>query len=279
MAGGSVRERLRAAGEGFLLAEIDARATPGIRSRKKAEARLDAERKRLAELQERLYAEDRRSLLLVLQGLDASGKDGTIEHVIGAVNPQGCRIVGFKPPTPEEKRHHFLWRIKRALPGRRLLGIFNRSHYEDVLVARVKRLATAKEIESRYGEINRFEERLVGDQTTVVKVCLWISPEEQRRRLLSRLEDPTKMWKFNPADLDDRDRWAEYVQAYQDAITRCSTDAAPWYVVPADRKWYRNWAVTRLLIETLEEMDPQYPQPELDLPALRSRLDGEGSGG
>jgi len=269
----SMRDRLRVdPGTEVVLADIDPRSTPGVGSRKKAERQMADRQARLAELQEPLYAERSRSLLVVLQGTDTSGKDGTIKHVIGGMNPQGCRILGFKAPTKEELRHHFLWRIKRQLPDPGLVGIFNRSHYEDVLVVKVHGLVTEETVDRRYGEINRFEQKVVDGGTTVVKVCLLISKEEQRERLLARLEDPTKRWKFNPADLDDRDRWDEFQAAYQTALNRCSTEAAPWYVIPADRKWYRNWAVAEILVETLEEMDPQYPQPDLDIDALRARL-------
>jgi PPK2 family polyphosphate:nucleotide phosphotransferase len=266
----SLGDRLRVRGR-VALGDIDTRATPGT-DRRKAQRELEADRKHLAELQARLFAEGSSALLLILQGLDASGKDGTIKHVIGAVNPLGCRITSFRPPTDEEAGRHFLWRIRRVLPRPGEMGIFNRSHYEDVLVPRVHGAITRSEWESRYQEINSFEAELAGRGTTVVKVFLLISREEQRERLLQRLDDPTKRWKFDPGDLDERARWDEYLAAYEDAFAHCSSDPAPWYVLPADRKWYRNWAVARLLVETLDEMEPHYPQPELDLEALRARL-------
>jgi PPK2 family polyphosphate:nucleotide phosphotransferase len=267
-----MRERLRVDPRGVLLAEVDPGSSPGAKGRGKAEARTAARQQVLRGLQERLFAERSRSLLVVLQGLDTSGKDGTIKHAFGAVNPQGTIVAAFKAPTEQERRHHFLWRIRKRLPEPGWITIFNRSHYEDVVVVKVHELAPPDVIERRYGEINRFEGKLAEGGTTVVKVFLHISAEEQRRRLLARLEDPTKRWKFNPADLDDRDRWAEFQAAYEIALRRCTTDEAPWYVVPADRKWYRNFAVTELLVETLEGVDPHYPQPDLDLPALRARL-------
>ncbi len=250
---------------------MDPRATPGT-GRPRAQRQLEADRGRLAELQARLFAEGTRSLLLILQGLDASGKDGTIKHVIGAVNPLGCRVTSFQKPTAEETAHHYLWRIRRVLPRPGEMGIFNRSHYEDVLVPRVHGTIRPHEWEARYEEINAFEAELAVRSTTVMKVFLLISREEQRERLLERLDDPTKRWKFDPGDLDERARWDEYAAAYKDIFAHCSSPSAPWYVIPADRKWYRNWAVARLLIETLEEMDPRYPQPELDLESFRARL-------
>jgi PPK2 family polyphosphate:nucleotide phosphotransferase len=269
-----MRERLRVDPEGPVLAEVDPGSTPGARGRAKAEARTAKRQRTLAGLQERLFAERTRALLVVLQGMDTSGKDGAIEHAFGALNPQGTTVTAFKAPTEEERRHHFLWRIRRRLPEPGHVAIFNRSHYEDVVVVKVHELAPPDAIERRYGEIERFERELAEGGTTVVKVFLHISAEEQRRRLLARLEDETKRWKFNPGDLDDRDRWAEFQAAYEIALRRCSATEAPWYVVPADHKWYRNFAVTELLAETLGDMDPRYPQPDLDLPALRARLGG-----
>ena len=233
---------------------------------------MKADQEKLRQLQERLYAEGKRSLLLVLQGMDTSGKDGTIIHVIGAVDPQGVKITGFKAPTAEERRHDYLWRIRNALPAVREIGIFNRSHYEDVLIVRVKNLVPESVWSKRYNEINRFEREVITSGTTIVKVCLHISFDEQRERLLARLLDPTKRWKFKPSDLEERGRWSDYQVAYDAALFRCSTPNAPWYVVPANKKWYRNWAITRILIETLEEMDPRYPEPDLDIPALTERL-------
>ncbi|MEU1078393.1 MULTISPECIES: PPK2 family polyphosphate kinase [unclassified Streptomyces] len=230
----------------------------------------------LAGLQERLYAAstagDRRRVLLVLQGMDTSGKGGTVKHVIGMLNPSGCRIRAFKVPTPEELNHPFLWRIMRALPQPGEIGIFDRSHYEDVLIARVHELVPHRRLGRRYGQINRFEQSLVEDGVSLVKVFLHISPEQQRRRLLERLDNPDKHWKFNPGDLDERALWPAYRKAYEIALERCSTDEAPWYVVPADRKWYRNWAVGRLLLEQLRALDPRYPKGDFDVEECRARL-------
>jgi PPK2 family polyphosphate:nucleotide phosphotransferase len=223
-------------------------------------------------LQDKLYAEHKKALLLVLQGMDTSGKDGTITHVIGNLNPQAVQITPFKQPTPEEKRHGFLWRIRRRLPGPGDVGIFNRSHYEDVLIVRVHGLAPLKVIERRYELINRFERQVTDQRIKIVKICLHISYEEQRKRLVERLNDPDKQWKFSVHDIDERAYWDDYQSAYSIAITRCSTRWAPWYVVPANDKNYRNWAVSRILIETLKEMDPQYPHPRLDGPRLLKRL-------
>lgn len=266
------------------LAAIDPRSTPGlprgkaVRRDPKAWARgqitpLGAE---LASLQEQLFANgkhgDRRRVLLVLQAMDCGGKDGTTKHVARTMNPQGLHIVAFGPPTPEELRHPFLWRIRRALPAPGYVGIFNRSHYEDVLIVRVHDLVPRRTWARRYGQINRFEEGLVAAGVTVVKVMLQISYGEQRRRLASRLTDPTKHWKYDPGDLDERRRWPEYQAAYSDALRRCGTERAPWHVVPADRKWYRNWAVAHLLRESLAALDLRYPEPDFDVAAERRRI-------
>ena len=256
----------------FRVAEVDPASTPGLKKQHKAKPDLDLHRAKLFELQERLFAEHKRSLLVVLQAMDTGGKDGTVTHVIGQMNPQSVLISSFKAPTPEERRHNFLWRIRKRLPGQGYVGIFNRSHYEDVLVARVHNLVPPDAIERRYGQINNFERDLVRSGTRVVKFMLHISYEEQRKRLIDRLKNPDKHWKFNEKDIDERAYWDDYMSAYSIAITRCSTRWAPWYVVPADDKDYRNWAVASVLIETLEEMDPRYPQPKLDIPRLIKRL-------
>ncbi|MFJ3668888.1 polyphosphate kinase 2 family protein [Streptomyces sp. NPDC090106] len=271
-------ERLRVPpGEPVDLSARDPRATPGgPKDKKAAPADLAAMGGRLGELQERLWAAgtagDRRRVLLVLQGMDTSGKGGTVKHVIGLFNPSGCRIKAFKAPTPEERRHPFLWRIRQALPRAGELGIFDRSHYEDVLIARVRELAPATEIGRRYNKINNFEQALADDGVTLVKCFLHISFDEQRDRLLERLDRPDKHWKFNPGDIDERALWPAYQHAYELALERCSTPQAPWYVVPADRKWYRNWAVSRLLLEHLEALDPQYPKADFDVAECRARL-------
>jgi len=256
----------------FRMADVDADSTPGLKTRKRVSRDMKKHKSKLFNLQERLFAEHKRSLLIVLQGMDTSGKDGTITHVIGGMNPQGVLITGFKQPTPEDRRHGFLWRIRKRLPEDGQIGIFNRSHYEDVIIARVHDLAKPAIIERRYGAINRFEKELVRGGTKVVKICLHISYEEQRRRLLDRLHDPDKNWKFKATDIDERAFWDDYMSAYSIAITRCSTPWAPWFVVPANDKDYRNWAISRLLIEALDEMNPQYPHPKLDIPRLIKRL-------
>ena len=239
---------------------------------KKAQRDIDKRQGDLFGLHERLYAERKRSLLVVLQGMDTSGKDGTVTHVVGNFNPQGVLITPFKQPTPEERRHGFLWRIRKRLPVPGQIGIFNRSHYEDVLIARVHNLAKESVIDRRYGQINAFEKQLVRGGTTVVKLCLHISYAEQRKRLMDRLRDPDKHWKFSEHDIDERAYWDDYMSAYGLAVTRCSTQWAPWYIIPADDKVYRNWAVTKILLETLKQMDPQYPRPKLDIPRLMKRL-------
>ena len=257
----------------FRMASVDPDSTPGLKgSKKKAQRDIKDGESVLFELHERLYAERKRSLLVVLQGMDTAGKDGTVTHVMRNFNPQGVLISSFKAPTPEEKRHGFLWRIRRRLPTPGYIGIFNRSHYEDVLIARVHNLAPPAVIERRYGEINKFEAELVRTGTTVVKFCLHISYAEQRRRLMERLADPDKHWKFSEHDIDERGFWDDYQSAYGLAITRCSTADAPWYVIPADDKLYRNWAITKILVETLERIDPEYPRPKLDIPRLMKRL-------
>jgi PPK2 family polyphosphate:nucleotide phosphotransferase len=255
------------------MADVDPDSTPGLRGgHKKAERDISRHQDDLFQLHERLYAEHKRSLLVVLQGMDTSGKDGTVTHVVRNFNPQGVLITAFKQPTPEEKRHGFLWRIRKRLPVPGYIGIFNRSHYEDVLIARVHDLAKPAVIARRYRQINDFEKQLVRGGTTVVKLCLHISYGEQRKRLMDRLRNPDKHWKFSEPDIDERGFWDDYMSAYGLAVTRCSTQWAPWYLVPANDKVYRNWAVTKILLETLRQMDPQYPRPKLDIPRLMKRL-------
>ena len=270
----SIRQLLRAQpGAGpFRLADVDPDSTPGLKRPKRLAKDLARDHIKLFELQERLFAEGKRSLLIVLQAMDTGGKDGTITHVIGNLNPQGVQITDFKAPSPEERRHSFLWRIRRALPVPGDVGIFNRSQYEDVLIARVHNLAKPAVIERRYGQINAFEKELVRKGTKVVKLYLDISYDEQRKRLLERLSDPDKNWKFKENDINERGFWDDYQSAYSIAITNCSTKWAPWYVIPANNKDYRNWAVSKILLETLSEMDPQYPHPKLDIPRLIRRL-------
>jgi PPK2 family polyphosphate:nucleotide phosphotransferase len=261
------------------LAAVDTRGTPGFTGSGKADAQAatDQLREELSDLQERLYAEGRaggrRSLLLVLQGMDTSGKGGVVKHVVGLVNPMGVRYHSFGRPTVEELEHHFLWRVKTRLPAPGIIGVFDRSHYEDVLVVRVHALVPEEVWSTRYGVINRFEAELAGG-TRIVKCFLHISAEEQRKRLLARLGDPTKHWKYEPGDVTERQHWADYQQAYGDALDRCNTEAAPWYVIPADRKWYRDWAISHLLAEQLRAMALTWPaSTDWDVETERARLD------
>lgn len=259
-------------GAPLILSELDPRETPGIEDGERARAEVPDTVAELAELQERLWVEGTRSLLVVLQGMDTSGKGGTVEHVFQGLNPAGIDVTTFKQPTDEELRHHFLWRIRRRLPEPGRIMVFDRSHYEDVLVVRVEELVPDGVWSRRYREIRRFEERIAERGTTVLKFFLAISYEEQRERLLDRLDEPLKRWKFREADLDARAKWPEYLAAYEDAIRACTTEIAPWYAIPADHKWYRNWAVSRIVLETLREMDPRIPIPDLDVEDLKRRL-------
>ena len=260
------------------LTAIATDATPDFDGDKAAgKEALSALGDELADLQERLFAEGRsgshRRLLLVLQGMDTSGKGGVMRHTVGLIDPQGVRIHSFKAPTEEEKQHHFLWRVKRKLPDAGYVGVFDRSHYEDVLVVKVHGWVDPRTVESRYDQINEFEQELVADGTVVLKCMLHISPETQKERLLARLEDPTKYWKFNPGDIDERRHWGDYRAAYETMLERTNTEIAPWYVVPSDRKWYRDWAVAHLLHEALSDLAPQWPvRPELDLDGMRAAL-------
>ncbi len=262
---------------GFELADVDPGSTPGFDGDKKdAEKVMGGLQARLGDLQERLFAESRggggRSLLLVIQGMDTSGKGGIMRHVVGAVDPQGVDITAFKAPSPEEQEHPFLWRVRRALPGEGMIGVFDRSHYEDVLIVRVHDLVPRATWSRRYSQINGFEEKLVESGTTVVKVMMHLSSDEQKARLTERLARPDKYWKYNPGDVDERAYWADYMEAYQAALEKCSTAVAPWHVVPADHKWYARLAVTNLLLEHLEEMDPRWPAADFDVEDERARL-------
>ncbi len=243
------------------LKDYDPNDTGSYRDKDDALDDLEKDRLKLIDLQEQLYAEKKRSLLLVLQGIDTSGKDGTIRHVMSGVNPQGVQVTSFDVPSADELAHDYLWRVHRAAPARGRIGIFNRSHYEDVLVVRVHELVPRKVWQARYQQINDFERMLAENDTTVLKCFLYIDKDEQKQRLQERLDDPQKNWKFQKGDLADRKLWNEYMQAYEDALSECSTEIAPWIVVPANRKWYRNFVVMRAVVETLEQMDPQYPPP------------------
>lgn len=232
--------------------------------RDKAEASLKKDAEAIDALQDRLWAERRRALLVVLQGIDTSGKDGTVRGVFNQCGPLGVVVRGFGAPTGEELAHDFLWRIHAAVPKKGVIGVFNRSHYEDVLVVKVRELAPPDEVERRYGQINEFEKMLTENGVVVLKFMLHISKEEQRERLQERLDDPKKHWKFNPADLEARELWDAYEDAYEVMLERCSTMHAPWRVIPADKKWRRNAIIASIVRRTLEDMDPQYPDPEWD---------------
>jgi PPK2 family polyphosphate:nucleotide phosphotransferase len=263
-------------GPGFRLADVDPHGTPGFDGGKTAgKAALGAGADRMSELQERLFAgakDHGRSVLLVIQGMDTAGKGGIMRHVVGAVDPQGVRITAFKAPTPEELQHDFLWRIRAALPKPGQIGVFDRSHYEDVLVVRVHDLVPRAVWQRRYATINRFEQGVAAKGCVIVKVMLHISRDQQKERLAARLERPDKYWKYNPGDVDERMCWDDYQEAYQVALTRCTTDAAPWHVVPADRKWYARWAVQQLLLDALEEIDPHWPPADFDVQQEKARL-------
>jgi PPK2 family polyphosphate:nucleotide phosphotransferase len=224
---------------------------------------------RLNELQEVRYAESRRSLLVVVQAMDTGGKDGLIRKVFGPLNPQGVRVTNFKSPSEEELAHDFLWRVHRAVPRKGMIGIFNRSHYEDVLIVRVHDLVSNTTVKKRYRQINQFERYLTENDVTVLKFYLHISKDEQKERLQKRLDKPDKHWKFSSADLDERKLWDDYVEAYQTMLGECSTPAAPWYIIPANHKWYRDYAVSQIVRDTLEGMKLQYPPPEDGLDGIK----------
>ncbi len=234
-----------------------------------AAAEIEHYSQRLRALQELLYAEGRRSLLICLQAMDTGGKDGVINHVLGAMNPQGCRVAHFRKPSDEEAAHDFLWRAHRAAPARGEVVIFNRSHYEDVLIVRVHQLVAKSVWSERYGRINEFERALGEDGTVILKFYLHISSDEQLARFKERLDDPTKHWKISEADYAERRFWPEYLRAYEEALSRCSTEQAPWYVIPGNHKWYRNLAVARIVVERLEAMGLAYPEPTVDLARIR----------
>ncbi len=260
-----LRKRLRVEpGTRVRLSEIDPDETHG-HDKSASQPKLDRALERLADLQERLWAEHRQKLLVILQGIDTAGKGGTIEHVVGAMNPAGVRVAQFKVPTEPELAHDYLWRIHQATPGTGEIAVFDRSHYEDVLVVRVHDIVPRERWSKRYAQINDWERMLVEEGTTILKFFLWIDRDEQAERFQARFDDPTKRWKFRMGDLDERKRWDDYVAAFEDVLSECSTEHAPWYVIPANRKWFRNLAVSEILADTLEELDPHYPEPE-DLP-------------
>ena len=256
-------------GRGARLRDRDPEATPGIKGKAAAEKALEKNMKRLEELQFLLYAENKRAVLIVFQAMDAGGKDGTIRHVMSALNPQGCSVTSFKVPTPEEAEHDFLWRIHKATPRLGEFAIFNRSHYEDVLVVRVHNLVAKSIWAKRYHQINAFEKLLAESQVTIFKFFLHISKDEQKERFQNRLEDPTRQWKLSEGDFSERRYWNDYLEAYEDALTRCSTPWAPWYVIPANKKWYRNLAVSEILVAALEDLHMKFPPPSLDVSKVR----------
>jgi PPK2 family polyphosphate:nucleotide phosphotransferase len=253
------------------LAEWPTDATGDFKDKAEAKPKSHENLKRLSELQELLYANAKHALLVVFQAMDGGGKDGAIAHVFSGVNPQGCVVTSFKEPTPQEQAHDYLWRIHKAAPARGMIGIFNRSHYESVLVERVKNLVPREVWSARYDSINSFEKLLADEGTTILKFFLHISWEEQKHRMEARLNDPHKNWKFSPSDLKERKRWDSYMQAYEDALRKCSTKSAPWYIVPADHKWYRNWVVSDTIVRAIRELKLSYPPPLKDADKIRVR--------
>ncbi|HEY8308283.1 MAG TPA: PPK2 family polyphosphate kinase [Lapillicoccus sp.] len=276
-ASATIEELLRV-GPGFRLADVDCESTPGFHGgKRKGKEALADHAAELGEWQERLFAESKgggtRSLLLVVQGMDTSGKGGVMRHVVSQIDPEGIRATAFKAPSAEERKHDFLWRVRNALPGPGKLGVFDRSHYEDVLVVRVHDLVPQAEWSKRYAQINAFEREVIASGTRIVKVMTHISKDEQKARLRERLERRDKHYKYNPGDVDERLHWDDYMEAYQVALTRTSTKGAPWYVVPANKKWYARYAVQQLLLDALTDMDPTWPVMDFDVATELKRLD------
>jgi PPK2 family polyphosphate:nucleotide phosphotransferase len=272
-----VRDLLRV-GPDFDLSAIDTRRiVAGPSDKRQARDEAAALEDEVTDWQERLYAESKgggqRRLLILFQGMDTSGKGGAIKAIDRICEPLGLRVAQFGPPTAEERSHHYLWRIEQKLPPPGAIGVFDRSHYEDVLIVRVRNLVAPDVWGVRYDEINAWEQKLADDGVVFLKCMLHISRDEQKQRLLDRLADPTKHWKYNPGDVDERGLWDQYQEAYQVALSRCSTPSAPWYVVPADRKWHRDWLLTRLIVETLREMDPRYPPTTFDVKEEMARVE------
>lgn len=251
------------------LSEFDPAWTCGLKDKAAGEAELQANVQRIADKQYPLWAENTRAVLVVLQGMDTSGKDGVVRHVFSGVNPTGVRVTSFKKPSDIELDHDFLWRIHMAVPVKGEIGVFNRSHYEDVLITRVHGLVDKEECKKRFEQINTFEKILTDGGTTILKFFLHISKDEQKERLEERLKDPKKNWKFNPGDLDERKYWKDYIKAYEDVLVRCSRDYAPWHIIPSDKKWVRNTIVSRIVAETLEEMAPKWPRVKIDLKKVK----------
>jgi PPK2 family polyphosphate:nucleotide phosphotransferase len=247
-------------GKKFKLDDRDPDETGKFKAKGDAAGATQDNLRKLDELQEVLYAQAKYAILIVLQAMDAGGKDGTIEHIFSSVNPQGCQVTSFKAPTPQELAHDYLWRYHLAAPTRGMIGIFNRSHYEAVLVERVKGIVGKNVWSKRYAQINAFEQMLADENVVIVKFYLHISKEEQKCRLQSRLDDAHKNWKFNPGDLEERKRWDDYMAAFEDALGKCSTERAPWYVIPANKKWFRNWAVSDVIVRTLRTLNLKYPK-------------------
>ncbi len=253
------------------LSEIHAGFSDGLENSDPVKEKVTKYTERLRELQYLLFAEGKHSLLICLQGLDAAGKDGTITHVLGAMNPQGTRVHAFKVPSEEESSHDFLWRVEKQVPGKGEVVIFNRSHYEDVLVVRVHKTVPEKIWSNRYELINCFEQGLVANSTYILKFYLHISPEEQLKRFEQRLDDPTRHWKISESDYDERKYWQEYLQAYEDAIHKTSTEYAPWYIIPSNHKWFRNLAISQIVVEKLESLDMRFPEPQVDIAEIRRK--------
>jgi PPK2 family polyphosphate:nucleotide phosphotransferase len=256
-------------GKKIKLPKIDTADNGHFENKEAAAEVMQKDQHKLKKLQDLLYADGKHALLVVIQAMDTGGKDGTIEHVFSSVNPQGCNVTSFKQPTPLEQRHDFLWRIHNAAPPKGMIGIFNRSHYESVLVERVHDLVPKKVWSKRYDSINQFEQLLIDEGTTIVKFFLHISKDEQKARLQRRLDDKKRHWKFSAADLAERKLWDDYTDAYEDALSNCSTKAAPWYIVPADHKWFRNWVVSDIIVRTLTEMKLEYPPAAEDIAKVK----------
>jgi len=269
MAAKFTRELIVKPGAKVRLSDYDPDDTLGWHKGHKMQASLDDAIQRIDNLQYRLAAERKRALLIVLQGLDTGGKDGTIRHVMTGMNPQGCKVTSFKVPTAEEAAHDFLWRIHRAVPEHGDVGIFNRSHYEDVLVVRVHKLVPKEVWSKRYDEINQFESILAHNGIRILKFFLHISKDEQKKRLLQRIDDPDRHWKLSEADFHERKFWDDYTAAYEHALRKCSTAEAPWFIIPANKKWFRNLAVSHVIAETLEDMNPKFPPPTVDISKLK----------
>jgi PPK2 family polyphosphate:nucleotide phosphotransferase len=252
-------------GEKIKLKDFDPSYTGNYTDKKNAEKKLDEIRKQMIQLQSLLYAESKRSLLIILQAMDTGGKDGTIRHVMGGVDPQGCDVKSFKVPTPEELSHDFLWRAHKVTPCKGKIVIFNRSYYEDVLVVRIHDLVPKEVWKKRYDQINDFERILTENGTVIMKFYLHISKDEQKKRLEERLNDPSKRWKFSEGDLKERKYWDDYMDAYEDALTKCNTEHAPWHIIPANRKWYRNLVIGQTIVEKLKSLDMKYPETKIDI--------------